>query len=134
MKAGEEMDALVAEKVMGLARPFAKPPFTYVIRAGGAGVFASPDSDVRVTPLSDYSTDISAAMKVIEHLTSRGYKFLMGEGQIIPQLPDTKPQGFFTPLVAIGKENTCFEPITSGISGQYPHLICLAALKAVGAI
>lgn len=53
MKAGRELDALVAEKIFGWSK-----------------------SDLEINEdISHFSTDIAAAWEVVERLRSRGYRF-----------------------------------------------------------
>jgi hypothetical protein len=73
MKPGQELDALIAEKVMGLPAPeeskingrwvhhFIKETYP------GSGVFEENTSKMEL--LKDYSTDISAAWGVVEKLS-----------------------------------------------------------------
>lgn len=61
MKPGSELDALVAEKVMGLERVMT-PGF-------GMEVGWRPiHSNLGASPLKSYSTDISAAWEVVEKM------------------------------------------------------------------
>lgn len=66
MKPGRELDALVAEKVMGLPKP-------YETRPGGDWVYNVQDSFVPVRTLKRYSTDISAAWEVVEKMDADSF-------------------------------------------------------------
>jgi len=105
---GRELDALVAEKVMGwIKRPKG---------AGTAHLWISSDKQAfHESELPAYSTDIAAAWQVVEKLTRRDDKL------------------FFTLETPIsGSAWECW------FSGEWAegetasHAICLAALKAVG--
>ena len=108
---GQELDELVAERVMGLRRQWC--------RELGEMVWKEPDDFLihrRGPP--QYSTDISAALGVLDRVTDHG-----------------EPCEIQYHLV--GKErfasvtlNTCPEWRGISLSGL-PHAICLAALKVV---
>ena len=98
------MDALIHEEVMGWPK---SPIF---------GVYEYPDGGYDFAP--PYSTDIAAAWPVVEKLERDGFNI---------ELIFTASNGW---SVTIDKGN-----IFGGSSGQestVQHLICLAALKAVG--
>lgn len=118
MKPGPELDALVAEKVMGWKwENFGKP------------MLAPPEQIIQITEFCDkhtgyrevniyippYSTDISAAWQVVEKL-KKDHVFslkIAGNG--------THAHVSFTDL-----DNKNYDPCDN-----IPHAICLAALKAV---
>ena len=102
MKAGRELDALVAEKVMGLTEE---------------DWIAGPTGLPR-----PYSTDIAAAWEVVEKLRGTHRPFLLSH--------DFQDGFMKWPVVIVG-----FGAVVVH-EGQYgaPHAICLAALKAVGAL
>lgn len=106
MKAGRELDALVAEKVMG--RPAVR--VEGVFRANGEALFLD------VPP---YSTDIAAAFEAAERagVFTRQCWYLWNSGD-----------GW-----CVG-ETTGVNDCAPHICGETPaHVLCLAALKAVGA-
>lgn len=106
MKPGSELDALVAEKVMGLERVMT-PGF-------GMEVGWRPiHSNLGASPLKSYSTDISAAWEVVE-------KMKQGSGH------------FSIKLTCYGWEALFRYPVTREATAMTaPHAICLAALKAI---
>lgn len=113
MKPGRELDALIAEKVMGLKN----------IRLANDGrsdylCYGKPDSiflEGKIVPA--YSTDISAAWLVVEKMQDNDWAF------ILDNMEDF-----------IGNWQAHFEKDKSGWSADSesaPHAICLAALKAI---
>lgn len=103
MTAGPELDALVADKVMGLT--VEKTVFgDFVIKMAYVN---------HVIP--HYSTDIVAAWEVVEKLKSQSVVLNYGE--------DT--QGWECSFIVGGKRYTSVRSIIT-------HAICLAALSAVG--
>lgn len=107
MESGRELDALVAEKVMGLKQ---------ILTPGGIEVGWSISSKIGASSLKPYSTDIAAAWKVVEKLNLLDKNCLLHDE---------------------GKWSVCpFDgaaTIYAGIDAETaPHAICLAALKAVG--
>lgn len=106
MKSGRELDALVAEKVMG----FEIANYTGE-RHKGVPVIRVNDLSKAVLAAKPYSTDISAAFEVVEkmnHVVLTG-----GSGEWEAQM---------------WSDNEEF----SARSNTAPHAICLAALKACG--
>ncbi len=67
--AGRELDALVAERVMGWKRPTKKRDVTWY-RADGSGCGAEN--------IPHYSTDISVAWQVVEKMCANNYSFDAG--------------------------------------------------------
>src|SRR5690606_4737413 len=67
MEAGRDLDALVAEKVLGLR----------VYRDSGNVFLGSPDSHPDTWGLPPYSTDIAAAWQVIEYFRQEGKSWLI---------------------------------------------------------
>ncbi len=117
MSPGRELDAVVAEKVMGLSvRP--------IEVIGASGVHADvgtvdlprrmPDGrmGVHAAPLPAYSTEIAAAWEVVEKLRSPVF--------VLEWEPDRWLASF------------CGED-EDATADTAPHAICLAALKAVEA-
>ena len=121
MKAGRELDALIAEKVMGLiaykVQLVAPPPRVRTI-----------DELQRVgSPLPHYSTDIAAAWEVVQKLGRwRGFDFML-------VMPDPE-QTFHLHTYEAGwyeATNDGPERRVVGDADTAPLAICLAALKAV---
>lgn len=112
LKPGRELDALIAEKVMG----WKFNPGKVWIRPGGP----APFEDVYKTQPPEYSTDISAAWEVVKKLK-----------HLHPQISycDTTCQWTLR-FNNINKEISEFSDIDGDSTA--PHAICLAALKAVG--
>lgn len=119
MQPGRELDALVAEKVMGLPVKWATDPYREIgmpekgrqpYLKGVAGGVYYDWADV-----PKYSTDIAAAWAVVERFTRLNYDVAL----------HTTREGW-----------TCaFRGALLADAAQAPtaaHAICLAALKAVG--
>ena len=107
-----ELDARVAEKVMGL----------YPVRhCGKLYEFArkDPNAPLNIVRLSHYSTDIRAAFEVVEKLGEDGW--------IVTLHRDLK---WFCDLVWFTADDTTWLPTTE--ADTLPEAICLAALKTVG--
>lgn len=103
MKPSRELDALIAEKVMG--------------RNQVGLILAGALANIPVSDLPHYSTDIAAAWAVVEKaLEIRKVKIEMTKGKFIVYFQN--PQN---------ARNTAAYAV--GISA--PHAICLAALKAL---
>lgn len=121
LKPGRELDALVAEKVMGW-KQYTFPDAEWC--QGYAGKQYWQDGVTTVTCTNEdgtpncpnYSTNIAAAWAVIEKLRAREplFRFFM----------DYNPQALWCVNIAP------FPPVTRCESPS--HAICLAALRAVG--
>jgi hypothetical protein len=113
---GRELDALVAEKVMGLPKPWQK----YMIEDGARDWFYERGLDSygmsKHHRVPSFSTDIADAWAVVERLKDTHYNFQL-----------ENDQGEIEPWIA------CFGQ-KSAVSSSAPHAICLAALRTVGAI
>lgn len=129
MKPGRELDALVAEKVMGWNRDHEKRKLSYYY---GDDLYAQD----LITKLTDveipsYSTDIAAAWEVVE-------RFQEEHGLLM--FLRANPNGTYEISLECNgvcrddwKDAACeFYGSSSGLDSA-PHAICLAALKAVGA-
>jgi len=118
MKAGRELDALVAEKVMGMERT--EDPWTFRWRypeptRGMRIVYIDAPDPSRAWNLFQPSTDIKAAWEVVEKLGEEFEIDLTWRGF-----------GWFVTLRKHG-----FEGVIDNESVEsMPHAICLAALKA----
>lgn len=128
MEAGRELDALVAEKVMGWSR-FVQADNTYI---GLSVIYGWNDAQGRYKGMdgnvSHYSTDIAAAWTVVEAMRQRDYEFeLFRRHRNHLGKPDptwTKTQAIFR---AEGRNRHY-----SSVQSADAHAICLAALEAVG--
>jgi hypothetical protein len=118
MKAGRDLDALVAEKVMGLEP---KQPDNVGYRRD-TWVYAINDYDdngpVYVVDCPEFSEDTSAAWSVLERMRELGWYASLETG---------RGQDKCT-LTRLGGDS---ERLATGET--LPLAICLAALKAVGA-
>ena len=116
MKAGRELDAAVAEEVMGL-RDVKTVPLKYQGKARQPGLCHGPQHDT----VPHYSTDIEAAWEVVERVVNLGWLPTLGRGW------------------SCGRGAWCFEIVKGkddlerAMADSAPEAICLAALKAVGA-
>lgn len=114
MNSGRELDALVAEKVMGL-----KHVFNADLTEGWI------DIDTVCRSLPSYSTDIAAAWKVVEKLQAYN-PFWDADGFMEFDLsPTSGVDGERGWTCNFGDDNT------RAYASTAPHAICLAALKAV---
>ncbi len=117
MKPGRTLDALVAEKVMGF----------YVHRGeDGPDGYVSYNTEYKSRFLLDqYSTEITAAWEVLEVLRSQGWSFSVSSPY---KLAGGDQHAWRCTLDH--KADTDYEVEADSA----PHAICLAALKACGAI
>ena len=114
MKPGRELDALIAEKVMGwIVNRLSEQTMPPVLR--GPGTFSAVD-------LHPYSTDIAAAWEVMEKLIKIAKKI---DKMSLPSIYCLSAKHY---RVSIDLEDRYIE----GSANTVPHAICLAALKAVG--
>jgi hypothetical protein len=118
MKAGRELDALIAEKVMGIETEYRKPCPSderdwLMVKGGGRYEF-----------VPSYSTDIKCAWLVVEKLRRQGI-FL----SVIPQI-DNYAVYVWSNVGESDKYNTY--PLGTLEAETAPLAICLAALKACG--
>lgn len=122
MEPGRELDALVAEKVMGWEQ-VQDPPHTYIAYNTPTG-FRLPEE------IPAYSTDLNAAWKVVEAMRRRGFWCQMRTPFGTPeQKLDDGCWAGFTPHGTSGWNG---KPDNWTSAPTAPHAICLAALKAVG--
>lgn len=105
LEAGRELDALVAEKVMG---------WTVALEDRGPCRVWRPheNSAERSQPIPPYSTSIEAAWEVVEKMRQREFGFSLNDAWIAWFL--AAPNEY------------------QADADTAPHAICLAALKAVG--
>jgi hypothetical protein len=117
MKPGRELDALVAEKVMGIN------PLLF----GSLVDYKMPNGSIVTLPYEckSYSTDIAAAWEVVEKLTQ--FKFKLDQDGF------SSWNAFFLEEQEQDDGPAWHEDIEyEGNADTAPHAICLAALKAVG--
>lgn len=124
MKAGRELDALVAERVMGWRVKGFAP---------GHGLRPlPPDSVTCLTAhtIPRFSTDIAAAWKVVERVATGYVLFRLGK-EIYSGV--CQSEDFFAtfdfPHYGADKPQ---RKVTATSRESIPHAICIAALKAVG--
>jgi hypothetical protein len=123
MGPGHDLDALVAEKVMGWENNKEGPTFF----GARADQIWADSGDWKVIDCPCYSTDIAAAWEVIEHLQSRGYSF-----SLIWDAHETSKvfyiSNYYNGLPCRGwKNREDFEIVEDSA----PLAICLAALKVM---
>lgn len=138
MQAGRELDARVAEKVMGWRRRFGAfegtvwndlavillpfEPGKYPKKPKYTEAPATVTSPV----LPHYSTDIAAAWEVVETMSTRGFRFKLFRAPNTSGQPDRAWAVFARPEVDIVDAMYAEEFGTAA-----PLAICLAALKAL---
>jgi len=120
MNAGRELDALIAEKVMGWHNNEANPS-----QPGMWGIndYREDGTPVLMPDFPAYSEDIAAAWEVVEKIKRNGFKLQFDY--------DTWIAYWSHEDFLCGSEEA-LEPF--GRADTAPHAICLAALKAVGVI
>lgn len=121
LKAGPELDALIAERVMGLnvARLLGqRPVYESSATCKDVGVIIG---QAVFRPVKAYSTDISAAWEVVEMITRDTPKDLRPSIFCLRQLGSHHPRWECT-----------FRWDRQAVGGSAAHAICLAALKALG--
>jgi hypothetical protein len=107
MNAGRELDALVADKVMG--KPWS-----------GAMAWCAGATEGFPVGLDSYSSDMSAAWRVVENIRARGFCIYISASKL-----NVAPDGW-----KVYFEGRLNWPCVVGES--LTLAICLAALKAVG--
>lgn len=122
MQPGRELDALIAEKVMGITKLSHRPldaneMCRRCFRPAGQG-----DNLPASCVAQPYSTDIAAAWEVVEKLDLFGKRdmFIYKNWRGKYSIDETVDAGMGTRDIAIAEADTA------------PQAICLAALKAVG--
>ena len=115
MRAGRELDALVAEKVMGMVdnRPSGRSGEMW-----GIMDWYAPGEPVWVGDFPLYSTDISAAWEVVEKMREKGFYLDTNNRQ---------PEGYWCEFADEG-----YEVGGQAFGESEPHAICLASLRALG--
>jgi hypothetical protein len=140
LKPGRELDTLVAEKVMGIE-------VVYDAFGGpcvpGTDSVSDPRGDYGLGPITtgdsipDYSTDISAAWEVVESMAAKTFEVTVEGGGPYGDRPDLQNgEGWYASFY-LGDSNAPWKSGTINAqawASTAPHALCLAALKAVGAI
>jgi len=128
MQAGREMDALVAEKAMGISvQLFGDPCYlvNYCLRKDNGDLYyfkgecplkASREEVKELIP--NYSTDIARAWEVVEKM--KNYLFVCG------RTDDGIWEAYFFPV------NSGIGKLSEAHGDTAPSAICRAALKAMG--
>jgi hypothetical protein len=109
LQAGRELDALVAEKVMGYTLGTPPSPESAINLAG-------PEYPVTVP---HYSTDIAAAWQVVEKFKDRDWRFIL----------DKYDDGWGIEIELSGGKYG-----SGAVAETAPLAICRVALKAVGVV
>lgn len=136
LKAGRELDALVAEKVMGwvLVDAIIRQSMGLVL---GPKEFIetkiialTPPGKKEVESVPNYSTDIAAAWEIVLEYQNRSLRF-----QLVPLANEEGEPGWQVEILKFEPTNE-FTPWveTAGFAqaNTAPLAICLAALKALG--
>ena len=114
MKAGRELDALIAEKVMGLNPHWLGDGIEVnILSIGESGI-----------EVPRFSTDIAAAWEVVEKLEGDGW----GHRHLVHS-PGAEHPGVSWMFMKPGQGDQSMTTVE--IVGEIPYIICLAALKAV---
>lgn len=121
LQPGRDLDAMVAEKVMGMVdnRPSGRSGEMW-----GIMDWFAPGEPAWAPNFPTYSTSISAAWEVVEKMR--------GDGWYV-RITDTKSPLGHRWMVSFDTEEG-LHPLYTAYSETVPHAICLAALRAVGAI
>jgi len=122
MKAGRELDALVAEKVMGWELHY---PYAHDVENNVNYDLA--DTKIAFVKRFNPSTDIAAAWQVVEkmHLADPMAIIHISNGDGDSMDIDIIPGGVMSPL------KLAHSKIENGTFEDFPLAICLAALKAI---
>lgn len=132
MKAGRELDALVAEKVMGLPVVWSSEPYVILGGTRREGRFPylkgrAHGCDYDWAEVPHYSTDIGAALTVAEHMHAQGWHYEVGSHISLDDVRWAEfARGNYDAYDASWEESYDVGAAT------IPHAICLAALRAVG--
>lgn len=122
IKSGTELDALIAEKVMGFKKYYAWVFDGQLCSSGrwldDCGHFEFVDDKNQIISIPNYSTSIEAAFTVVDLMRDRGFRF-----DLIIGVADRHSIASFSN--ALGK-------IYYADRGNATNIICLVALKAVG--
>lgn len=128
MNAGRELDALIAEKVMGI-----KVTWETVLDEEGLEYEQAYETKNGKTyriidEVAPYSTDIAAAWEVVEKLVTKGLYFNLSHGRNTQGRPIRATATFKGYLLGVERTVNSYIEIYE-IAESVPHAICLAALK-----
>ena len=129
LTAGCELDALVAEQVMGMIGYNNLPTITDLEKQ-----LDDPKNVVDILPSGEcrvirpYSTDIAAAWEVVEKLAEH-YDWRLDLDQ---SLRDDRPHMKYLCTFYLRNDSAVAMPVSEVYAPTMPLAICLAALKAVG--
>lgn len=138
MKPGRELDALIAEKVMGWKWHPIKgdEPYYDELTKNHGGFWLNGTASVNCTDINGapncphYSTDIAAAWEVAQKLAD-----MNEDNELVIYVSPSKHNECEVSIQFWDRSNPD-EPVLSGpfyLCGESaPHAICLAALKALG--
>lgn len=134
MESGRELDALVAEKVMGLklkSMRYAPCPYCGMeMRYCGQRSRCTTCSEWRDGPAKEYSTEIAPAWEVIEKMVELGFDgWNVGDDEVYFEDSSTSPS--HTSAAANVEKPYRFGAAIPSNLWDTPRAICLAALKAV---
>jgi len=118
LKPGRELDALIAERVMGYKRAHMDDP--EINFAGDIWLNPNGTKYLHTAALPEYSTSIEAAWEVVEKLHELGFFFDLHW--------DLNTSVWTT---SFKKSSDISEPNFYSKEREAPHAICKAALKAV---
>ncbi len=126
MKPDRELDALIAEKVMGkkvCGGPNNEKTRRVYYSPFGPDCWWSENETGEPEYIHAYSTDIAAAWEVVEKMERNGFFYSVSKGRIGAHGTNDKV------WVSFGKSG---DNIIWSESGTAANAICLAALKALG--
>jgi hypothetical protein len=125
MDAGRELDALVAEKVMGwskrISADHSNSPIKQLRAFGIIYAWKDSEGNDRGLDVWHYSTDIAAAWQVVEKMKALEWR---------TEIAQTIQSG--VDVTVIKWEGGEFGGEFAEWGETAPHAICLAALKAIG--
>jgi hypothetical protein len=119
MKAGKELDALVAEKVFGWKRL----PMTLANGQPSYRLVSPGHSAEPADPVPNYSTNPAAAWSVVEKMWDFGFNMVRGKKA-------NEGAGFTYDAAVYDKNQKC---LAQAVVDTEPLATCLAALNAVAA-
>jgi hypothetical protein len=133
LDAGRELDALVAERVMGWThvgphpwgKPHGVPPEGRVYNER----FGEASRPVGLVEVPAYSTDIAAAWQVVEKIRNTDE----APDQTYWNFTDCSGCGWRAEVLQVLTENDMPHLVAYGVGETLPEAICRAALAAVGA-
>jgi hypothetical protein len=133
---GRELDALVAEKVLGCKPFLGTDGVTKYCNCGRTSSFDDGAHEMRSGGLKPYSTSISAAWEVVEKLSQQSRILQLIQAEEGDYNRETgKPRGWFAHLPRKHWDlASAYGPYDWTEGDTAPHAIALAALKAVGAM